>query len=533
MRMRRPVPLGTVESAPPGGGVVARVEELRRLLAESSDVLVRYFGGDGGGEGQGAQLDAAILWIDGLADLSLMTQGVVGPLSAAVDDYARGRSGRGADECGHAEQDEGAPLQTLGQPFRMEEHRLSAAAVRRLRDPAEAAMLAVRGHTLVISAGDPDILACNTSAYFGRQVQEPSNESTITGSKESFVESLRVNTSLIRQRVASPRLRVEELSIGRISRTKVAVIHIDGIANDAVVNEVRQRLSMVDVDAVHELGHLKELIADAPYSLFTTMLRTERPDRVAAALLEGRVALLADSTPFAMVVPQTFIMTMTTPEDYYERFSIGTATRVIRILAFIVSLLLPASYVAVITFHQELLPTPLILSIAAQREGIPFPAAFEAILMELTFEVVREAGIRLPRLVGPTVSIVGVLVLGDAAIRSGLVSPIMVIVVAATGVASFTAPSYSTAMAVRVLRFVFLAAGSALGLYGVTVCLLTLLAHLTALESFGVPYMSPVAPLVPEDLRDALWRVPWWLMRRRPSEVQPKDTRRHRGGEGS
>lgn len=297
----------------------------------------------------------------------------------------------------------------------------------------------------------------------------------------------------------------------------MAIAYVQGIARPSVVQEVRSRLERVDIDSIQESGQLEELIEDAPLSPFPTIGRTERPDRIVGALLEGRVAILVDGTPFVLVVPLTLMTLLTTPEDYFERFYAGTLVRVIRVVAITVSLLLPSFYVAITTFHQELLPTPLILSIAAQREGVPFPAFVEALLMEVTFELIREAGIRLPRIIGPAVSIVGVLVLGDAAIRAGLVSPIMVIVVAATGIASLGTPAFSLAIGIRFLRFVLLFLSSFLGLFGIAIGMLALFSHAAALESFGVPYMLPIAPVVDSGLKDAIVRAPWWAMKKRPT----------------
>ena len=514
VRRRRPVQMRNVRKvresnrrAEPSlpDDVQQRAEAVRSLFGASADVVVRTYVAP-----NVERPVAATFHVDGMVDVDLLARSVTGPLAVAVQAYS------GAN---------------CGAPFDMPESAFPSPDVRRMSNVGEAAGMAIRGHTIVILEGDSAMLVCNTAAVIGRAIEEPTTESTVRGSKEGFVENLRTNTALIRRSIADPRLRVEETSIGRTAHTKVAILYVDGIANPMVLTEVRERLAMIDVDALHESGHLEELIEDAPYSILPTMMRTERPDRAAGALLEGRVILIVDGTPFVLIVPVTFTMFLTTSEDYFERFPLGTVARLLRIAAFALSMLLPALYVAVTTFHQEALPTPLILSIAAQREGIPFPAVFEALIMELTFEVVREAGIRLPRLVGPAVSIVGVLVLGDAAIRSGLVSPIMVIVVAGTGVASFATPSFSMAIGARLLRFAFLFLAAILGLYGIAVGLFAFLAHLTAMESFGVPFMEPLAPVVPSDLKDSVVRAPWWAIRRRPESIRPIDSRRAKGEE--
>ncbi|MGE5587015.1 MAG: spore germination protein [Clostridia bacterium] len=373
-------------------------------------------------------------------------------------------------------------------------------------------------------------LVCDTRGWERRGIEEPTTEATVRGSKEGFVETLRINTSLLRRRIMGSQLRIEEMTIGRITRTRVAIAYIAGVAHDEIVQEVRNRLRRIDVDAVHESGNIEEYIEDAPFSPFPTIARTERPDRVAGALIDGRVAILTDGTPFVLIVPATFTMFLTSSEDYYERYFVGSVIRFLRIAAFFISLTLPSLYVAVTTFHHEMLPTPLVLSIAAQREGIPFPAVIEALVMEFVFETLREAGIRLPRVVGQAVSIIGALVIGDAAIRAGLASPAMVMVVAFTGIASFATPVFSLAVAARLLRFLMTALAGAFGLFGVVAGMFALLTHLTCLRSFGVPYLEPLAPVVLSDLKDALVRVPWWALSSRPEFTGKKAPMRQAPG---
>jgi len=386
------------------------------------------------------------------------------------------------------------------------------------------------GHSGVLIDGIGKGLVCDTRGWEQRGIAEPTTEATVRGSKEGFVETLRTNTSLLRRRIMGSRLRIEEMRIGRITQTRVAIAYIAGVANDEIVQEVRNRLRRIDVDAIHESGNIEEYIEDAPFSPFPTMLRTERPDKVTGALLEGRVAVLTDGTPFVLIVPATFTMFLTSTEDYYERYFIGSVLRLLRVASFFISLTLPSLYVAVTTFHQEMLPTPLILSIAAQREGIPFPAVVEALLMEFVFETLREAGVRLPRVVGQAVSIIGALVVGDAAIRAGLASPAMVMVVAFTGIASFATPVFSLAIGVRLLRFLVTALAGAFGLFGIVAGMFALLIHLTCLRSFGVPFLEPLAPIVLSDLKDALIRAPWWALRTRPQFTGKKALTRQAPG---
>jgi spore germination protein KA len=282
---------------------------------------------------------------------------------------------------------------------------------------------------------------------------------------------------------------------------------------------------------VLESGYLEEFIEDNPYSPFPQVVHTERPDRVTASLLEGRVAILTDGTPFALIVPAEFITLMQSPEDYYERYMVATAIRWLRYIGFAMSLLLPSLYIAITTFHQEMIPTRLLISLAAAREGVPFPALVEALMMEFTFEALREAGIRLPRAVGQAVSIVGALVIGQAAVQAGIVSPLMVIVVAITGIASFMNPAFNIALTMRLMRFPLMLLAATLGLFGVMVGILAILIHLAGLRSFGVPYLSSLAPLHTKDLKDVAVRAPWWAMDNRPAETAKLNRRRQSRGQ--
>lgn len=383
------------------------------------------------------------------------------------------------------------------------------------------------GNTALMIQGVPRALILGTRGWEGRAIEEPVNEPTIRGIKEGFVENLRINTSLVRRRIGSSRLRVEEHRLGRVSQTSVALVYVAGLANERVVQEVRDRLLRIKVDAIQASGQLEEYIRDAPFSPFPTWMPTERPDRVCGALLEGRVVVMTDGSSFQLVAPATLTMFLGSPEDYFTGFYIASAIRLLRFAAFILSMVLPAAYVAIVAFHPEMLPTTLILNIAAQREGVPFPTVIEALVIDGLFELMREAGVRLPRIVGPAISIIGALVLGDAAIRAGLVSPIMVVIVAATGIASFSVPIFTFGTAPRLLRFGFLLLAGSLGWFGVMAGLFALLIHLVSLRSLGVPYAEPLGPIVVSDLKDALIRAPWWAMDRRPQLVgQESGTRR-------
>nr|WP_246320682.1 spore germination protein [Paenibacillus germinis] len=382
------------------------------------------------------------------------------------------------------------------------------------------------GDTALLVEGNAKAILLGIRGTDKRSVGEPETETVVRGPKEGFVESIRTNTSMIRRKLKTPRLKMKSMSVGKESNTALVVCYLDDLAMPSLVEEVVKRIEQIKIDAILESGMLEELIQDEWYSPFPQIQYTERPDVVASALLQGRVAILVDGTPFALVVPFVFIQVMQASEDYYERYQIGTLLRLLRYIFLFLSLTAPALYVAITTYHHELLPTTLMLSVAAAREAIPFPAVVEALIMEITFEALREAGIRLPKAVGSAVSILGALVVGQAAVQAGIVSAPIVIVVSITGIASFTIPRYNGAIAIRMLRFPFLIVASVFGFYGIIFCLMILFGHMANLRSFGVPYLSPLGPLSAGDLQDSLIRSPLWAMEKRPAFMAIQDTQR-------
>lgn len=314
---------------------------------------------------------------------------------------------------------------------------------------------------------------------------------------------------------------VEKLKLGEKSKTDVCIVYLKSIANPELIKEIKARLNRIKIDAILESGYIEQFIEDAPYSIFPTVSNSEKPDKIVAKLLDGRAAILIDGTPFVLVVPMVFIETFQSVEDYYSRPYLASIMRIIRFLSYIISTLGPALYVALTVFHQELIPTSLLISIAEGRERVPFPAILEAWLMIFTFDILREAGIRLPKAVGQTIGIVGALVLGQASVEAGLISPIMVIVVSATAIASFAVPAQTDSG--TILRYIFLALAGIAGGFGVIMGLLVTLIHLTSLRSFGTPYLWPIAPLNLSALKDVFIRMPLWNMTKHLSAIIWKD----------
>lgn len=372
------------------------------------------------------------------------------------------------------------------------------------------------GNPVLLVDSQTQGLSLGLSKWEKRSVEEPSAESVIRGPREGFTESIGVNSALLRRKIRSPKLKMQSVTLGSYTQTRIMISYIEGLADDTLIQEMTNRLQRIQIDGVLESGYIEEMIEDQPFSPFPQLLSTERPDVVASSVLEGRVAVLIDGTPFVLVAPATMYSLLQSAEDYYQRFTIGTLIRWLRYLFFLFALCLPSIYIAILTYHQEMIPTTLLLSIAKSREEIPFPAFVEALLMEVAFEALREAGVRLPKQVGAAVSIVGALVIGEAATSAGLVSSPMVMVVALTGIASFTIPRYTAGVALRMMRFPMMLLAGTLGLLGIMLGLITIIVHLCSLRSFGVPYLSPMGPMKARDMKDVLLRAPWWALNTRP-----------------
>ncbi|WP_420850326.1 spore germination protein [Peribacillus alkalitolerans] len=357
-----------------------------------------------------------------------------------------------------------------------------------------------------------------------RSIDEPASEALVRGPRVGFIENLSDNTAILRRHGKDQNLSIISYELGERSKKEVVIAYMTEIVNDKLLEEVKTRLSKIKMDDILESGYIEQLIEDNFLSPFPQLQNTERPDRVMSALMDGRVAILIDGSPFALIAPVTFHMLLQSPEDYYERWIVGTLIRILRYFSSFVSLLAPSLYIAFISFHQGLIPTKLTFSIAATREGVPFPPLIEALFMEVAIEVLREAGLRLPKPIGQSLGIVGGLVIGEAAVQAGIVSPIMVIVVAVTAISSFTLPQYNVGIAIRMLRFIGMLFASVFGLYGVVLFILLLCSHLVRLKSFGVPYLSPSVPYHPRDWKDLIVRLPISMMKRRPEILHPKDS---------
>jgi spore germination protein KA len=469
------------------------IETIQSELGNSTDIAIREFL-------LGGKIQSIAAFADGLCDHKTISNSIIKSLMNAPDNSLNQDQKMGTDQI----------IQLV------KEQLLTYGDIKEASDWKQLFHSLLSGDSVLMFEGCDKAIIAATKGGESRGVTETSTQSVIRGPKEAFSESIRTNTSLIRRKIKSPKLWLEERLIGEVTETSVGIMFIKGIANEEIVQEVRNRLDRINIDAILESGYIEELIQDEVWSPFPTVFNSERPDTIAAGLLEGRVAILVDGTPFVLLVPVVFVSFMQSAEDYYQRYDLGTFLRILRFASFFIALLLPSLYVAVATFHQEIIPTSLLLHLAAQREGVPFPPIVEAFIMEIIFEVLREAGVRMPSAVGKTISIVGALVIGQSAVEAGIVSPAIVIIVSFTAITNFVIPSISMGIAVRLLRFGFLMFAGTLGMYGIAVGLLILVLHLASLRSFGIPYLQPFSPFIRKEHQDTLFRYPLWAMNTRP-----------------
>jgi spore germination protein KA len=355
-----------------------------------------------------------------------------------------------------------------------------------------------------------------------RTVEKPTSELNIRGPKEAFNEINRMNTALLRKTLKDENLIVEDVLVGTRSKTPCSMVYIKNIANKSLVDEVRRRLKSIKIAFLQDSGELEQFLEDSTFLPAPQMLLTERPDRVAVYLGEGRVGIIVHGSPFVIIAPVTLFNLIHSPEDYYLRYPYATLLRFIRIMGMLFTLLLPALYLAITNFHHEMLPTDLLLAIASSREKVPFPTIVSILIMEVSFELIREAGIRIPGPIGTTLGIVGALILGQAAVSANLVSPILIIIVAVTGIGSFAIPDFSLGYSFRALRFIYILMASAAGLLGIALCMFIHLLLLVHAQSFGVPFLVPFAPKTTGSRTNTIFKTPLWKEEDRPDFLNPK-----------
>lgn len=479
------------------------LELVRQKIGHNTDVTFRVFrlGHTG--------IQAALVFVNGLVDLDFIHKQI---MSSLMSDFSKHAAYSG----------DSLSLQFLT------DHVLTVSDFAKEMNLEDTVSCVWKGSTALLIEGSAEALILRTRKVKRRDIGEPASEALVRGPRIGFNENLNDNIALLRQHGENDGLTISSFKVGQRVKKDLVIAYINDIASADLVEEVRKRIGNMDTDDVLDSGYVEQFIEDDYLSVFPQVQSTERPDRVMSAMLEGRVAILLDGSPFALIVPVTFSMFLQSPEDYYERWIPASLTRFLRLLAALISTFGPSLYISFISFHQGLIPTKLAISIEGSRGGVPFPSWIEAVIMEVAIEILREAGLRLPKPVGQSVGIVGGLVIGEAAVQAGIVSPIMVMVVAITAISSFAIPQYSMGISLRMLRFGAMASAALFGLYGVVLFFLLLGSHVVKLKVFGVPYASPAVSYLISDWRDFLIRFPHMLMKRRPKMMQTKNPVRKR-----
>lgn len=476
------------------------IDHIKAVTGNSSDIKIRMFS-----IGQNSSISAALIFVDGLIDPKIMNCNIIEPMMEQSN---------------------------IVSPQNFKDISINEIATKALTagDVKEAKQLDkiiegfLSGNAVVLIDGFDSCLIVNCKGWDKRNVDVPSSESVIRGPRESFTENIITNTAMIRRKIKSPDLTIEATQIGIKTKTCICLVYIKDLANKELIQTVKDRLSQIHTDSILDSGYIEQYIEDSSFSVFSTIGNTEKPDVAAAKLLEGRVAIVVDGTPNVLTAPMLFIESFQTAEDYYWRPYFASMLRIVRYLAYFSTVLVPAIYVGVTTYNQELLPTNLLFTMRAARATTPFPAVVEALVMLVAFEILREAGVRLPQPVGQAMSIVGALVMGEAAVSAGIVSAPMVIVVAITAVATFAVPHQSDSAAI--LRLIFLILAGTMGGYGIMIGVLGTLVHLASLKSFSFPFLSPIAPFEEEDVKDTFFRFPLWLNLSRPKGMAKGNIKR-------
>ena len=469
-------------------------------LPKNKDIIIREFY-----IALESPLKAFVLFIDGLSNADIINNSILKPLMVLLDEGIKIKHGEVAEY--------------------IKEHLLPGHDVKILNEYRQILDLVNYGNTAIFFEGSAQCLVVETKGWERRSVGRPEVEQVIMGPHEAFNETLRSNTALIRKALRNEQLITEMIKMGSRNRIDVAIMYLKDLVNPQLLEEVKRRISSIKTDYVGVSGVLEQFIEDSSVMFSPQILTTERPDRVVSFLVEGHVAIIVDGGPQVLIVPATLFSLMHSAEDYYLRYPYGNFLRVLRIFALFIASLTPAFYVSIVTFHQEMIPTELILTIVASHTTVPFPTIFEVFAMELAFELIREAGVRVPGVIGNTIGIVGALILGQAAVQAGIVSPILIIVIAITGLASFAIPNFSISFGFRGIRFIFTILAALFGILGISGGLFVLLLSLVNMKSFGVPFLAPVSPKAKTG-PDVVLRGQLWSMEERAAYLKPLDKRR-------
>lgn len=461
------------------------INKLKEIFKDVDDIIYRFLE-----FGQNQKINMAIVYVDGMTNKEAVSEYAIDTLMGNLD---------------LTELEKNPDKELQGAIAKTSISILEVKSVLTIEDAVDKIL---SGETILFIDTCSKGIMLSSRGWPMRGISEPATETVLRGARDGFNETMKVNLTLIRRRIRDPKLKIKYIQIGNRSKTDVAVIYIEDLVNKKVLDAVQKRLNNIDIDAVLESSYIEELIEDDNFSPFPQLENTERPDAAASALLEGRVVIAVDNTPTVLMAPAIFTAFMQSSEDYYERWLSACMIRIIRYIALPITILLPAMYVAITSFHPNMLPTKLALYVAASRANVPFPAYLEAFILELVIELIREAALRIIGPVGSTIGLVGGLVIGQSSVEAGLITPLAVIVVALTSIASFTVPSYNFSTSLRMVRFAFIFLAATMGLFGISIGLCLLIVHLCTLKSFGVSYLSPFSSFIEnkKDLKDTVIR---------------------------
>lgn len=470
------------------------ISYLKNLFKDNTDVVFRQF------EVQNRK--CLILYIDGMADRNIINNFVMETLLDSNRDFI----------------DLNENLEKM----------LTVSDMKKSLSLKDVVVSVLSGETAVFIDGKTEAYIIATRSWPNRGVSEPSGESVIRGARDGFTETIRFNTALIRRRIRDTRLKVESTTVGVRSKTDIAIVYIDDIVNNDILKDVKKKLENINIDAILDSGYIEQLIEGGRWSIFPQVQATERPEVVSSAIYEGKVCIIVDNSPFVLITPATFSNLFQTPDDYNLRWIYSSFSRIIRFVALIISLVLPSLYVAVTSFHTSIIPTKLAYSIASSRQGIAFPPIFEAIIMEVFLAFLLEAVVRLPKAIGSTIGIVGGLIIGQAAVSAGLVSPVMIVVVALTIISGFMSPNYEITLSIRIFRILYIIMSGIIGFYGIILGTFIFLTYLLRIDSFGVPYLSPIVNMRKKDFKDIFVKYPLYMFKDRPKYMDTQDKKRQK-----
>jgi len=476
---------------------VINSQQIKELFSKSADILVRQVTINQN------NISFHLFCVDGLVDTDMLDNNILKPL--LFDPYIRNYI-------------------TEAQVIEYIKNRASYETFTSIETDYDKLLKAVlSGNAAFIFDAEKKALVFDIKKFDKRSISEPNEEGTIKGAKDSFIEVIRTNTALIRRRIRTEYLVCEQMQVGRVSKTDVALCYISNIANMDTVSKIRDIINSIDIDNLPTAAFMEEYLNPNKKSLFPQVMYTQRPDRVSANLSDGRIAVIVDGIPFVFILPCQLVMLMQSPEDYANHFIVGSSLRVLRYISMVVTLLLPAFYIAATTYQNQMLPMKLALSTQEAKANVPFSSATEVLGLLLAFEILIEAGLRLPKAVGTAMSILGGIVVGQSAVAANILSPLVVVIVSLAGIAGFVVPNQDLSSAIRVIRFILSLLAAICGFFGLTVGIIILLIHLCSLDNYGVAYLSPFVDIDESNHKDTLFRFPINYFKRRPHNIAPEN----------